>query len=514
MSAKQQLPAGKQDLFPPQPPDGTTRNLRKTNISALGIAFMLFCLVSAGAFGIEEIIPVAGPGLTLIILIVLPFVWARPISRLVAEANAILPREGGIYAWAKETFGEFWGFQAGWWTSMDTYISSGAYIAMVGGYTSQLLSLDAEGTFVVKLLVVGCFTVVNLVGLLEVERISSFFSVLILIVFGMAVVFGFMNWQTNPFDPIFATPDAPMGCLVQSLSIGIWMYCGYECIAAMSGEYEDSSRNVAHGFRIALPLIALSYILPTLACLAAYPAGSWVMWGIDGGFSADVLGYGTIFSAVLGHSGVVLFLVIAIMSQCTIYNTYLASGSRSFWVLSEDNLFPRFIRKVDKSGRSPFVGVLTIAASSLLFSQFDFTTIIEMNIIFILARYMFLGFIVMRLRKMYPVEERPADMFVIGGGKVGVALYSALAFGIATFTLCLNPVGDFFATVAFLASGVIAYVIFKKMYGGLTRFNPEKHPVDPRTGLAVGDMRRIGLFALIVAGLFALNALMNLLFLG
>lgn len=305
-----------------------------------------------------------------------------------------------------------------------------------------------------------------------------------------------------------------MGCLVDSLSIGIWMYCGYECIAAMSGEYEDSSRNVAKGFRIALPLIALSYILPTLACLAAYPAGSWTQWGIDGGFSADVLGYGTIFATVLGHSGVVLFLVIAIMSQCTIYNTYLASGSRSFWVLSEDNLFPKFIRKVDKAGRSPYVGVLTIAASSLVFSQFDFTTIIEMNIIFILARYMFLGFIVMRLRKMYPVESRPADMYVIGGGKVGVRLYSALAFGIATFTLCLSPVANFFATVAFLASGVVAYIVFKKIYGGLAKESPEHHPTDPRTGLAVGDTRRIGLFALIVAGLFALNVALTLLFLG
>lgn len=260
----------------------------------------------------------------------------------------------------------------------------------------------------------------------------------------------------------------------------------------MSGEYEDSSRNVAKGFRIALPLIALSYVLPTLACLAAYPAGSWTQWGIDGGFSSDVLGYGTIFSTVLGHSGVVLFLVIAIMSQCTIYNTYLASGSRSFWVLSEDNLFPRFIRKVDRAGRSPYIGVLTIAVSSLIFSQFDFTTIIEMNIIFILARYMFLGFIVLKLRKMYPVQDRPADMFVIGGGKVGVVVYSALAFIIATFTLCLNPVQNFFFTAAFLASGVVAYIIFKKIYGGLTVENPVAYPQDPRTGLAVGDTRRIG----------------------
>ncbi len=508
-----EVPLAEYDLFPPTPPEDSLRHLRKSKISALGIAFMLFCLVSAGAFGIEEIIPAAGPGLTLIILIVLPIVWARPISRLVAEANAVLPREGGIYAWAKETFGEFWGFQAGWWTSMDTYISSGAYIAMVGGYTSQLLALDDAGTFAVKFLVVASFTVINLVGLVEVERISSFFSVLIIIVFGMATVFGFMNWQTNPFDPVFATPESPMTGIAESISLGIWMYCGYECIAAMSGEYEDSSHNVARGFRIALPLIALSYILPTLACLAAYPAGSWTQWGIDGGFTSDVLGYGTIFSMVLGRTGVVLFLVIAIMSQCTIYNTYLASGSRSFWVLSEDNLFPKFIRKVDRAGRSPYVGVLTIAVSSLVFSQFDFVAIIEMNIVFILARYMFLGFIVMKLRKMYPVAERPTDVYTIGGGRWGVVAYSALAFGIATFALCLSPVEGFFATVLFLASGVVAYIVFKRVYGGLTVDRPEEHPLDPRTGLAAGDTRRIALFALIVAGLFLLNLLMNILFL-
>lgn len=475
---------------------------------------MLFCLVSAGAFGIEEIIPTAGPGLTLIMLITLPIIWARPISRLVAEANAVLPREGGIYAWAKETYGEFWGFQAGWWTSIDTYISSGAYIAMVGGYTSQLLQLDDTGTFAVKFLVVACFTVVNLIGLVEVERISSFFSVLIIIVFAMATVFGFMNWQTNPFDPIFATPEAPMQGLGEALSLGIWMYCGYECIAAMSGEYEDSSKNVAKGFRIALPLIALSYILPTLACLGAYPEGSWTQWGIDGGFSDEVLGYGTIFNAVLGNTGVLIFLVVAIMSQCTIYNTYLASGSRSFWVLSEDNLFPRFIRKVDRSGRSPYVGVLTIGISSLIFSQFDFVDIIEMDIVFILARYMFLGFIVMKLRKMYPLNERPRDMYHVGGGKVGVVVYSIVTLAIATFALCLNPVEGFVGTALFLLSGVVAYLVFKRLYGGLHKEDPTLHPLDPRTKLAVGDTRRIALFMVIMAGLFVLNLIINALFLG
>ena len=37
-------------------------------------------------------------------------------------------------------------------------------------------------------------------------------------------------------------------------------------------------------------------------------------------------------------------------------------------------------------------------------------------------------------------------LLVDGGGKVGVVVYSALAFIIATFTLCLNPVQNFFFT--------------------------------------------------------------------
>ncbi len=43
------------------------------------IVCMTFCLCAAGAFGLEEMIPQAGPGLTLVMLIVLPFFWSTPI---------------------------------------------------------------------------------------------------------------------------------------------------------------------------------------------------------------------------------------------------------------------------------------------------------------------------------------------------------------------------------------------------------------------------------------------------
>ena len=111
--------------------------LKKYDVKVAGIVFMLYCLVGAGAFGIEEMIPDAGPGMTLILLMIFPIIWAYPISNLVAECGAILPSEGGVYVWVREAFGEFWGFQAGWWGTVSTYITNGVYVALVADYVSQ-----------------------------------------------------------------------------------------------------------------------------------------------------------------------------------------------------------------------------------------------------------------------------------------------------------------------------------------------------------------------------------------
>ena len=98
--------------------------LKKHDMKVSSIVFMLYCLVAAGAFGIEEMIPESGPGMTLILLAVFPIIWAYPISNMVAECGSVMPSEGGVYVWVKEAFGEFWGFQAGWWATVSTYITN------------------------------------------------------------------------------------------------------------------------------------------------------------------------------------------------------------------------------------------------------------------------------------------------------------------------------------------------------------------------------------------------------
>lgn len=481
--------------------------LKKNSIGVLGVTFMLYCLVAAGAFGIEEMIPASGPGMTILLLCVMPFIWAWPISSLVAECNSILPFEGGIYVWAKEAFGEFWGFQAGWWTAISTYVSSGAYVALVGGYAAQLLPVGEAGSFAIKVGMIALFTVINLIGLKQVEWVDNVLSIMIVLVFGVVAVLGFAHWHTNPVVPLVPSDISIMDGISEGICIAIWMYCGYECIATMSGEFE-SSRSVSIGLKIALPLIALSYILPTLGALACLPEGSWVSWAVDGGFDSESVGYATVIGMYLGNAGKIIFLLTAVVSQCAIYNTYMASGARSFFVLASDNLFPPSVAKTDKQGRSPYVGVLTITVSSLIFACFEFEALVEMEVVFVLATYVILSLAIFRLRKKYPLEERQGKgLYVIGGGKFGLWYCAVLPIVVSVFALLVNDLGYLVYSIGALLTGLVAYVLFKRLYGGLAKLDAEAHPLDPKTRLAQGDLKHIGIFCLACVALIVAKLL-------
>ena len=117
--------------------DVDEHGLKKHDIKVSTVVFMIFCLVAAGCYGIEEMIPECGPGLTIIMLCVLPFVWGLPFGLVASELGSVRPQEGGYYKWVQEALGEFWGFQAGWWRTISIYIDNTLYVILAGGYAAS-----------------------------------------------------------------------------------------------------------------------------------------------------------------------------------------------------------------------------------------------------------------------------------------------------------------------------------------------------------------------------------------
>lgn len=475
--------------------------LRKHDIKVSGIVFMLYCLVAAGAFGIEEMIPEAGPGMTLLLLAVFPIVWAYPISNLVAECGSVMPSEGGVYVWVKEAFGEFWGFQAGWWGTVSTYITNGVYVALVSGYVSQMIPMSPVAVQALKIGMILIFTIVNLLGLKEVGKVSTALSIMIILAFALVAAVGFINWNTNPVEPFMPEGYGLVDGLGGGICICVWMYCGYECISNMAGEVKDP-QVIPKGLLIAMPLVALTYVLPTLGSLATLPEGSWLKWSTDGGFDGIAVGYATVLTQNLGPAWGYVFLVVAIVSQCAIFNTYLASGSRGFFVLADDHLCPPVLVKVSRSKGVPWVGILSLAVVTYILAQSSFTTLVSMEVVFMLALYIILPVSVVKLRRRIPVAERKKrGLYVMPGGKAGLIFYCGAPVLISVMALLINGTDYLAIGLIGLCSGPVAYVIFKKLYGGFAVNDPEGCPVN-RAGLAVGDSARIGVF-MFLAGAMA-----------
>ena len=63
-------------------------NLKQRKMKVRTLFTILFASVCAGCFGMEDMVGASGPGLTLLIIIVIPLIWAAPIALSCAEIGS------------------------------------------------------------------------------------------------------------------------------------------------------------------------------------------------------------------------------------------------------------------------------------------------------------------------------------------------------------------------------------------------------------------------------------------
>jgi amino acid transporter len=123
------------DLKPASP---TNRGAMR-QIGFLPLLAIFYGYTAGGPFGFEEIFSGSGPGMALVFLTLVPFFWSIPMSFASAELNSILPVQGGFYRWSRAAFGDFWGFQCGWWNWAGTFLLNSLYGVLVMDYLADYL---------------------------------------------------------------------------------------------------------------------------------------------------------------------------------------------------------------------------------------------------------------------------------------------------------------------------------------------------------------------------------------
>src|ERR1051325_6557769 len=254
--------------------------LRKS-LGTLSLVFILYFSTSGGPHTTETLVHEVGPGLALLILLLVPLLWSIPEILIVGELASMLPEEGGYYRWVQRAFGNFWAFQNGWLTVMYSLVDMAIYPVLFLQYFGYFVpELPGPLRYLTMLAVIWAATAVNLRGALPVGRMSiaagSFIIIGFLLVAGAAIP----RIDHAPWKPFMAPGVSLSSGLAVGLSIALWNYIGWDNASTVGGEVRDASRSYPRALAISLPLGAAGYFIPLLATLGAT---DWRTWK-DGGW--------------------------------------------------------------------------------------------------------------------------------------------------------------------------------------------------------------------------------------
>ena len=412
------------------------------SITTLSLVFILYFCTSGGAFTTEALVASVGPGLALLILIAVPLAYSLPEILIIGELASMLPVEGGYYRWVQRAFGPFWAFQNGWLTWMYSLVDMAIYPKLFVTYLAWFApDLPGWGVWTIGLAMIWGATALNLSGAARVGRSSVLAGAFILAAFAAISVAALVSASHAPLRPFSAPGHAGAGGLAVGLSIGLWNYIGWDNASTVQGEVRDASRSYPRALAITLPLVALGYLVPLLATLAAT---DWTTW-TEGGWPA-------IASAVGGPVGPLLAAWVALagmVSAIALFNALLLAYSRIPFVMAADGLLPAALGRTDARG-TPRAAVLFAAVWYSVFMLLPFGGLVVADVVlYSLALTLEMGsLIALRIR-----EPDLRGSFRLPLGTAGVALLAALPLCVLVLVVGLSFADGEYGLPAVIGAG-------------------------------------------------------------
>jgi amino acid transporter len=400
-----------------------------------------------------------------------------PGALVINELSSRFPEEGGLYVWAKEAFGDFHGFIAGWTYWIYTFfyfpgllLASASMAAWILGPNGAGLAGDRAFQLWVSMGLLLVAVGLNLVGLnigkwlQNAGGVGTYVPLLILLAVGATVAlhhgpaFGSAthftlhnmlptwNWSTVNFWSQIA-----------------FAFTGLELVSAMSEEVRDPRRTLPRAVFGAGAMIAFIYIAGTFAILALLPASS--IDAQSGVFSAITVGS---VALKIGFLGILAAVLVTVGNAGGVGST-VAGIARVPFVVGIDRYLPSAFGKIHPRWKTPWVSILVqggISAFILLASQVNQTTrsayqfLVDAAIIlyFIPFLYMFAGVIKLASR---PDRAANPHAVLVPGGRMGVWICGGPGFVVVLIGIAVSliPPGEATSKLGFELQLLIGTVV-------------------------------------------------------
>ena len=295
-----------------------------------------------------------------------------PLALVVIYLNRVLPLEGGLYQWAKEGFGAFWGFLIAWnlWVYAVVVLGSILFVVPTDlaysiGPRAAWLPASHAATSLLTGAVLIFIAWVAVQGLSIGKWLFNTGGFLLLLGYAILValpVWALLRGSNVSYTPIpFAWPEVSWVNLAIFGQITVGGLSGFEYVAILAGETRDAARNIGKSVAIAAPVIALMFILGTSSVIT-----------FVGARPIDLIGpIPQTFRAALGNAGfasrfasiaILLLLVRAVSASSLIFTGLTRLPVTAGW----DHLLPAWFTRLDPRRRTPVNSILFVMALAMV----------------------------------------------------------------------------------------------------------------------------------------------------
>jgi glutamate:GABA antiporter len=379
-----------------------------------------------------------------------------PSALVINELSSRFPVEGGLYVWAKEAFGDFHGFVAGWtyWIYTIFYfpgllLASAAMSAYVIGPRGGALSQDRTFLLWVSIALLIVAVVLNIIGLNIGKWLQNVGGVATYAPLTMLVVVALLVWMRHGSATHLTWSNIRPHWSWDTVNFWsqiAFAFTGLELVSAMSEEVRDPQRTLPRAVFGSGVLIAAMYMVGTIAVMSLVaPADVSPTSGV---FHAVTTG-----STILGVAfvGIIAAVLVSFGNAGGVGST-VAGIARVPFIVGIDRYLPEAFGKIHPKWRTPYISILVQAVASaavLLVSQINETTrgayqvLIDITIIIYFIPFLYMFAAVIKLAKRSDRSQNKRAV-LIPGGKLGVWLIAGLGFLVVVGCMLVSavPPGD------------------------------------------------------------------------
>ena len=280
-------------------------------------------------------------------------VASYPFAYTFASLSARRPETGGIYGFAKESFGFSVAVVSGWLFAFWFITGAPAATLIAASYLAYAFPMSKLAMFVIAGIIMCLAFVINYRGIVFSNRIQLAVIVAIIALLLIAVVFSFGSIKTSNFIPF-----APNGLLTIGTAAALifWSYLGYENVSNVAEEFENPQRDFRRSILLSVILISALYLAIAVVTIGtlSYKAGG------------SVAPFAAIFSNVLGSYGGAGTAILAIVIIFATVNAYTAGMSRVVLAIAKDGGLPKWLDHVDRKSGTPTRSLMLLSGLGLI----------------------------------------------------------------------------------------------------------------------------------------------------